>query len=603
MCQIERFMKKLWLIFILILFPSLLFAAMPVNPSYVSPTGSGSACTNVAPCTLSYANTNAAAGDTVYLKGGNYSTGIIPSSNGSAGNVITFAKAPGETPIITGTTYASRFDGKSYIKIDGITMTDNNYFSRIENGSHHIELTNCTMINSLAYLNGRDILGIWAIGLNPNWVTHIWIHHNTIAYSNRNGNGCTDGGGDLVQLGNNHDGASVPEDNNYMTLENNHLYGFSHGVNVYGKYTVIKNNVFHNEPWSSGCATTGTWPNSAGYYTNAAYTGKYSHGCLQINDDANRTGIYDLVEGNRIGHAGANQTNDGAVNLKIAGLQNIIRYNSIYNAMESGVQFKYTFGGGNGQNGGTYNRFYNNTIYHNGWGYDYYHTCPHSTCPEVQAGIDLYTPNCSQALGNIVKNNIIYDNHSYYYWGTEFPIHGGGYGSFYSCFGTNMSSNFCTSGESGCNKSGDPKFTNPDLTSPSSLTLPDLTLQSSSPAIDGGTYLTTATNSGSNSTTLTVADALYFQDGTWGADMARGVTLFPDWIAIGTVSNVVQISSISYGTYSSPAGTIILASPMTWSNGASIWLYKNSSGTRVLYGSAPDYGAYELGFKRTLFRP
>ena len=68
-----------------------------------------------------------------------------------------------------------------------------------------------------------------------------------------------------------------------------------------------------------------------------------------------------------------------------------------------------------------------------------------------------------------------------------------------------------------------------------------------------------------------------------------------DWIAIGTVANVVQISSVAYGTYNSPAGTITLASPMTWSNGAPIWLQKKSDGALVLAGAAPDYGASEYG--------
>jgi hypothetical protein len=82
---------------------------------------------------------------------------------------------------------------------------------------------------------------------------------------------------------------------------------------------------------------------------------------------------------------------------------------------------------------------------------------------------------------------------------------------------------------------------------------------------------------------------MFFQNGTWGSDLARGVTLFPDWIAIGTVGNVVQISSINYDT-----NVITLASPMTWADKAPIWLYKNSSGVRVLYGRAPDIGAHEF---------
>jgi len=88
-------------------------------------------------------------------------------------------------------------------------------------------------------------------------------------------------------------------------------------------------------------------------------------------------------------------------------------------------------------------------------------------------------------------------------------------------------------------------------------------------------------------TPLATGSVVPFQDGTWGSDLARGVTLFPDWIAIGTVGNVVQISSINYDT-----NVITLASPMTWSDKAPIWLYKNSSGVRVLYGTAPDIGAH-----------
>ena len=70
--------------------------------------------------------------------------------------------------------------------------------------------------------------------------------------------------------------------------------------------------------------------------------------------------------------------------------------------------------------------------------------------------------------------------------------------------------------------------------------------------------------------------------------MTHGVTHFPDWIAIGTVTNIVKISSIDYMT-----NTIVLASPMTWADKAKIWLYNDSSGRRVLNGAAPDAGAHE----------
>ena len=89
-----------------------------------------------------------------------------------------------------------------------------------------------------------------------------------------------------------------------------------------------------------------------------------------------------------------------------------------------------------------------------------------------------------------------------------------------------------------------------------------------------------------HSTTLVVEDAGYFKDGTAGSDLARGVTFFPDWIAIGEVDNVVQISAIDYDT-----NTITLASPMRWKARDPVWLYKKSDGTVVLNGLNPDFGA------------
>jgi hypothetical protein len=206
----------------------------------------------------------------------------------------------------------------------------------------------------------------------------------------------------------------------------------------------------------------------------------------------------------------------------------------------------------------------------------------------------------TSGVGNVLKNNLMYLSTSYTYWQSDVMDKGSPSNGWSEITGT-VANNWCTGPQSsngGCSGYGDPKFTNPDITTPASKTLPDLSLQASSGAIDGGTFLTTATNSGNGSTTLTVADALYFQDGTWGSDLSRpsaglGGTMQADWIAIGTVTNAVQISSVAYGTYSAPAGTITLASPMTWSQGASVWLYKKSDGSRVLNGSAPDYGASE----------
>jgi len=184
-------------------------------------------------------------------------------------------------------------------------------------------------------------------------------------------------------------------------------------------------------------------------------------------------------------------------------------------------------------------------------------------------GVDWYTRKTG---GNIIKNNIICDNHSaiLYKWDIN-PQN--------NAINT-IANNFQTA-------DGDPMFANPDISQPTSRTLPDLHLKAGSPAIEKGTHLTVAKGSGDQSKTLVVDDVLFFQDGTWGADLTHGVTLFPDWIAIGDVNKVAQIASIDYSN-----NTITLTAPMTWSEGAKIWLYKKSDGTQVLFGKAPDMGAY-----------
>jgi len=108
-------------------------------------------------------------------------------------------------------------------------------------------------------------------------------------------------------------------------------------------------------------------------------------------------------------------------------------------------------------------------------------------------------------------------------------------------------------------------------------------LQSGSPAIATGSYLTTASGSGSSSRSLVVDDAGFFQDGL-GLN-AAGVQA--DCIAVTTASNHVCITAVNYST-----NTLTLANPISWTSGDPVYLYSKSDGTHVLTGSAPDIGAY-----------
>ena len=76
------------------------------------------------PCDLSVANSNASAGDTVYIldDGGDFSTSINPSNSGSSGNPITFIAYPGHSPCLYQTARVDLTD-KSYITIDEVVTS------------------------------------------------------------------------------------------------------------------------------------------------------------------------------------------------------------------------------------------------------------------------------------------------------------------------------------------------------------------------------------------------------------------------------------------------------------------------------------------------
>ena len=606
---------------------------------WVSPTGTAawSSCIGSTPlsgtsaCSMATAGSNAAAGDVVYFRSGTYTqgstdTGITPSHSGTnASNMIAFDGYPADgtqVAIISGGWYGVDLDAAlSYVSVKNIEfLNQTHYWALVSEGANHNEFAG----NLFASTIGGGHL--FYIGPEADLIfpTHNWVHGNTFQVTGQangdGGTGCTDGGGDDLNIGiaGGVFGDTTGDMSNNNTVENNVFDHDPHAaIDGYGEYTVIRNNVFHNEPWSSGCPVTSNYNNAL--YSNAAYDGDYAHRDAQYTDDFDRPMTFNLFEGNRYGYGSINQANDGAEDFDLATTGSILRYSFFYASMNACLQFKYGWGGGvgNGGNGGTYNRTYNNTFYDCGVGWPPATEatgdgCNTSSCPFAAVAISNYyggSTGDGSGVGNVLKNNLIYepDSLGLAMYGGDAIDHGPGGdtppfspGNAWADY-PSATNNWCTSITSFntsayCSAHGNPLFNNPDITNPASTTLPDLSLQSGSSALNGGTYLTTATNSGSGSTTLTVADAQYFQDGTWGSDLSRpaaglGGTMQPDCIAIGTVTNVVCISAVSYGTYNSPAGTITLASPATWSSSAHIWLYSKSDGAVVMQSTAPNYGA------------
>jgi hypothetical protein len=105
--------------------------------------------------------------------------------------------------------------------------------------------------------------------------------------------------------------------------------------------------------------------------------------------------------------------------------------------------------------------------------------------------------------------------------------------------------------------------------------------------------LTTVKGTISNSTTLVVNDADYFQDG-YTIPGVQG-----DCIAVTKITGNVCITAVNYST-----DTLTLSSPISATNGDPVYLYSISDGTVVLTDTTgPDLGAIPYGSSNNQVSP
>jgi hypothetical protein len=562
---------------------------------WVSPTGraawadarsisplSGSDC-----CSLATANANITAGDVVYLRGGTYTTPICPTSSGSRDRRIVYSAYPGESVTLSVTDaegrWAVKIVGQSYITVDGINSSKSACFFLIAYGAHHNEIRNCRFdLSSFDYALGAIQADNTAHSAQAP-CTHNWIHHNQFSrYGGINEKTGQDIG--TIRIG----GYAYDASSN-NTIEGNEFSNGGHDLlDIGGRFNVVRNNNFHNE--SDYFEDPGTAPNSPspnGYFGNRCVL----LSCLNTDingstSNAPGTASHTLIEGNKIHHSGLAPDDNGCHGIENAGAHTLIRYNSIYATELSGIYFKsqpqpaQTKGSGirppeswsTLEKSGSFGRVCHNTIYKVGQGvFDDYES------GRYRSGIAISGVSANHGwkawwpwpVDVKAVNNII--------WG--WPKDGSE-----ASFPASASGQVLYRG----NYNRDPGFVDGLTADPHSIASPDLRLVAGSPCIDAGIPLTVAKGSGSGSLFLSVDDALWFQDGTWGSELSHGVTHFADRIAIGAVDNIVQIKSIDYGS-----NTVILAAPATWPDGAKVWLFSDSTGRQVLYGIAPDPGAHE----------
>ncbi|NTU63212.1 MAG: hypothetical protein HGB05_07370, partial [Chloroflexi bacterium] len=451
-------------------------------------------------CALSTANTNAQAGDTVYLRGGTYSNQEIrPSNSGtSESNRIVFTSYNQENVIIRDSAYGIYIYKKSYITVNGINFYSLRRFLRIYAGQH----------NTISYCNfdtRSPDSGDWAGALiaddfNDNTPasensTYNWVHHCTFyrwvygAYAEHRGG--------ILDIGS-WEQDPIDESSYNLIEDNTFAYGGHHTLGVYSKYNVIRNNYFHNE----------TNPTQWSYEGYRASITEGPHGG------------YSLYEGNRYGFSDAS-----GIALRTA--HNILRFNTFYHNGSGGIQVVSSAAG---LDHADYNQIYHNTFYHNG------HL---ATDPGFQGGMYFANWSNQSPVGNVVKNNIFYDNKngSVSYEGQINP----------QVIENNWDQNSLT-----------PGFVDLSGTDPGNRELPDLHLKPYSPAIDAGTRLTTITSASGSGTSFKVADAGYFTDG-W--DIIAG-----DLIQLANGQRA-RIADVNYST-----NAITVATGLAWTQNMGVSL-------------------------------
>jgi len=475
--------------------------------------------------TITKANQTLVAGDTVYIKAGTYTTYIAPARSGTASGPITYRAYGSDVVTVQNTSYGISLDGKSHITVQGINFLSLDKFLWLQTGANY---------NIIAYCNfdqGRNIG--WSGSKIYRSSSFNWVHHcrfSKYGYYTDDDIGC------ILDIGNEE---STTDLTGHNLIEDNIMFhGGHHVLGVYGMYNVIRNNYFHNEPWSMGTAASDR---------GAIMYGDRNLSVAGYPDNSGRN----LFEGNQIGYSADPPDNIGASGMALLTAYNIVRFNRFYHNDRAGLAMGLT---SSYVSDIVFNRVYNNSFFHNGIN-------TQDPIDHMNSGIGFGIYSGTHIIKyNAFKNNVLYKH--------RVP-----YGAYY----VNLSDQIFAGNWDG-DAQGNPQFVSASeaLGDPMNSSLPDLDIQSNSPCKDAGTYLTTITSSSGSGTTFHVEDAGYFMDG-WGISGVDG-----DEIQIIGTSQKARITHVDYGTK-----TITVNAAITWTQNQGIAL--------AYVGAAPDVGAHEYG--------
>ena len=513
-------------------------------------------------------------GDQVYIKQGIYKETVRPKNSGTQKKYITYQAYAGDEVIIDAEdgirNDCIRIDNVRYLYFKSLKLQGGKYSGFNATASNNLILDNITA-------GPRNRLGIYFKNVTDSTIKNCEISYNQhgIYLNNPNNN---------ITIENNHVSYSAPflpvhdkwghnitlqpssntsnfVNTNIQIINNEVHHAKVQGILVaHSRYVLVKGNYSHHngatgiqiEGWIGETNKLINPPkNIIVEYNTCEYNsqGYTSETGMWVDDAEDVVVQYNIMRHNETG-------------IKVTGSSRIlVRKNLIYENdvgnLSGGIRISGT---SKGQKG------YNHTIVHN---------VLHKNCNSTNSHGDLRVGNAyyPEVLGTIVKNNIISEATGIYDLNIHYLTHILDYNDYYNT--RNLSINWqgtsktwseylSASGQDSHSITQNPLFTDPANS--------DFHLQTESPCIDKGTFLTTTTNSGTG-TSLTVADARYFIDGYR--------LIESDLIKVGS-NNPVKVINVNYST-----NTITVDKSISWNKDDGV-SYPYSSST-------PDIGAYEYG--------
>ncbi len=546
-------------------------AAPTATTYYISTTGNDSNSGTLASPwkTIQKAANMMVAGDTVYIRAGTYKEQVVPARSGISGNYITYKNYNSEAVTINAAGHDSGIyiNGRAYIQIIGLKIvgdranavgtyagiwvvdnSNNIILDGIEATKNRFGIYLQGMTNPLSYVTVKNCL------LHDNAIHGLWVaelaYDITIGPSNKiyNNQGEEEGAFG-IECGTEYGGlfANGPR---RVKIFDNEVYGnHMQGIRTWNAaYVWIHDNIIHDNGATGIQLEDGTAnvviENNTSYHNADIY--EYETGAW-VHSTKNTLVRNNILRNNKMG-------------LLIAASDRVIAHNNTISYNNRGVPNLYNAMGLQVTDNSSNVAVTHNILYKNGASsssFGGFVLCPYSggvsgvlfknnIISETTGPYDMWM-NCN---ANFVSNyNDVYNTRA---------LNIGWLGSTYNWFGYKSAS-----GKDANSISANPLFVD--------AANGNFNLQSVSPSVNTGDFLTRTSSSGSGSV-IKVSDVSYFTDGFGtGAD--------GDLIKIGA-NSPIKIINVNYGT-----NTITVDSSISWNSGDGV-SYSYS-------GSAPDMGAYE----------